>query len=80
MFQGADINSTFRLHMKDLDDCDYCNFWKLRNNKYEYYKSIRNGSGKIPRYVFLDVPSENRDLEPFVAERLSNEEVTKKNI
>ncbi len=78
MFQGADINSTFRLHMKDLDDCDYCNFWKLRNNKYEYYKSIRNGSGKIPRYVFLDVPSENRDLEPFVAERLSNEEVTKK--
>ena len=44
----------------------------------EYYKSIRNGSGKIPRYVFLDVPSENRDLEPFVAERLSNEEVTKK--
>ena len=78
MFQGLDINSTFRLQMNDLDDCDYENFWRLCNLKQEYYKTVRTGDGKIPRSVFLNPPSINNALKPFVNERLDNEQVAKK--
>jgi ribosomal protein S12 methylthiotransferase accessory factor len=75
MFQGKDIALDFRFHMHNFGD-DNEGFWDLKNRDEEFAKTLRNGSGKLPRRFFTEYRKEysNTTIEPFVYERINNTE------
>lgn len=77
MFQGLDLNTTFRFEMNETDSLDYEEFWNLEDTENEYYKTVRVGSGKIPRNIFVNNITNNLNLQPFINGKLDNEEVCK---
>ncbi len=75
MFQGKDINIDFRYHMHSFIG-EYERFWYLKNKRTEYAKSIKNGSGKLPRNFFLGEIKNytNGIIHPFVDDKISNKD------
>lgn len=76
MFQGLDINTTFRLQMNEIENNFFVNFWELSDMEMEYYKNVRVGSGHLPRNIFINEQSDNKALEPFIFKKISNKDVS----
>lgn len=76
MFQGKSIDFRFRNSMKTVLDDNWFSdkFWKPKNLDLEYVNRLKDGSGGIPPYLFIETNKKSKDLKPFVNDCFSNKE------
>lgn len=79
MFQGLDFSTVFKLNMKSLEEDIYDKFWNLNDMLSEYYKTVRNGTGNLPRTIFKNfyINYNNNNISPFINYKMNNIETTK---